>query len=96
MKNVDIFQVVSEIGSFVGTKNSKRQANQCPDVHGAVVSTVMMTEIMDLGMAVVTAGDTVISTGGHNLVEFNLTVGAAFVSVAGLQESATTTATIII
>ena len=78
MKNVDIFQVVSEIGSFIGTKDSKRQTDQCPDVHGAVMSTKMMTEVVDLGMAVVTAGDTVIRAGSHNLVKFNFPVGAAF------------------
>ena len=78
MKNVDIFQVVSEIGSFIGTKDAKRQTDQCPDVNGTVMSTKMMADIVDLGMAVVTAGDTIIRTGCHNLIKFNFPIGAAF------------------
>lgn len=96
MKNVDIFQIVSEIGSFIGTKDSKRQADQCPDMNSTVMSSEMMTDIVDLGMAVVTAGDAIISTRCHNLVKFNFSVGTAFFGEAGLQEPAATTTTIII
>lgn len=79
MKNVDIFQVVSEIGSFIGTKDSKRQTDQCPDVNRTVMSAKMMSDIVHLGMAVVTAGDAIIRAGSHNLIKFNFPIGAAFI-----------------
>jgi hypothetical protein len=60
------------------------------------MSSEMMTNIVDLGMAVMTAGDAIIRTGGHNLVKFNFPVGAPFFGEAGLQEPAATTTTVII
>ena len=78
MKNVYIFQVVSEIRSFIGAKDPKRQTDQRPDVNGTVATTKMMADIVNLGMAVVATCDTIISSGFYNLVEFNFAVGSAF------------------
>ena len=51
---------------------------------------------MDLGMAVMTAGDAVIGTGGDNLVELDLAVGPALIGKSRLQETTATAATVII
>ncbi len=80
MKNVHIFQVVSKVRSFVGTKYSKREADQRPDMHGTVAGAVVMTEIMYLGMAVVATGNAIICAGFYDLVIFNLAVSAPFFS----------------
>ncbi len=40
----------------------------------AVVAAIMVAELMDLGMAVVAAGDAVVSAGGLDLIVFNLTI----------------------
>ena len=65
-------------------------------MHGIVRAAKMMANIVDLGMTVVAASDTVIGTGGQDLVEFNLAVFPAFFGVPRLQESAAATAAVII
>lgn len=65
-------------------------------MHGVESSTKMMADIVHLGMAVVAAGDAVIGTGGHDLVEFDLAVLPTLLGMPGLQEpTATTTAVIV-
>lgn len=81
MKNIYILQVVSEVGSFIWAKNSKRQTDESPDVYCTVARTIMMAEIVYLGMAVMTAGYAIIRTGFHDLVKFNFAIGTAFFSV---------------
>lgn len=96
MKNVYIFQVVSEVSPFVGTEDSKRQADQCPDVNGTIGATKMMTDIVYLCMTVVATCDAIICTGFDNLVEFNFAVGSAFFSEPRLQEPSAATAAIVV
>ena len=67
MKNVNLFQIVFQVFPLVGAENAQGQANQCPEVHNAIAATVMFAQFMDLGMAVVAPGDTVVSTGDLNL-----------------------------
>ena len=80
MKNINILQVVAQIGPLIGSEDTERQADKRPDMNGAEFSTEMMTDIVDLSMAVVAAGNTVVGTGGHDLVEFDLAVRPAFFS----------------
>ncbi len=56
---------------------------------------IVMPNIMDLGVTVMATGNTVIGTGGSNLVKFHLTVSPAFLGISCLQK-ATATATAII
>lgn len=96
MKNVYIFQVVSEICSFIRAKDSKRQADQRPDMNRTVSGTMMVTEVVHLGMAVVTAGNAIVRAGFHDLIVFKLSISPAFVSIARLQESTAAAAAIIV
>ena len=54
----------------------------------AVVAAIMVAEFMDLGVAVMAAGDAVICTGGLDLVVFNFAISQAFFFESGLEESA--------
>ena len=63
--------------------------------HG-VISPVMFTEFVDLGMAIVTAGNAIIRSRGLNLFVFYFSIGKALVFKPGLQETAAPTAAIII
>ncbi len=56
----------------------------------------MMPDIMDLSMAVMATGDTIIGPGGNNLVKFQFAVGPAFFGISCLKKSAATAATIIV
>ena len=96
MKYVNLFQVIAQIGSLVRSKNSERQTDHRPDMHRLIGSMEMVPDIVDLGMAVMATGDTVVSPGCHDLVEFHLAIGSALFRIPGLEESAATTAAIII
>jgi hypothetical protein len=54
----------------------------------AIVAAIMVAEFMDLGMAVVAAGDAVVCAGGLNLLIFDFPVRQAFFFKSGLEESA--------
>ncbi len=56
----------------------------------------MMPDIMNLGMAVMATGNTVIGAGGDNLVKFDLAIGPAFFGIPSLQKATTTAATVIV
>lgn len=80
MKNVYILQVVAQISPLIGSEDSERQTDERPNMNGAERSAEMMTDIVHLGMAVVAAGDTIVGTGGYDLIKFDLAVGPAFFS----------------
>lgn len=61
-----------------------------------VIPPVMLAEFMDLCMAVVTACNAVISTGGLNLFVFYFSEFEAFLLISGLKKSAAAAAAIII
>ncbi len=65
-------------------------------MYGLVFPTKMVSDIVYLGMAVMAAGYTVISTCTYYLVELDFTVGSALFSVTRLEKTTTTTTTIII
>ena len=61
-----------------------------------VVGAVMFTEFVDLSMAVVTSGNAIGRTSRLNLIVFQLTVFQPLLFEARLQESAATSATVIV
>jgi len=65
-------------------------------MHGVIACTMVVPKIMDLGMAVMTARNTIICTGGNDLLVFELAVVPAGVCKPGLQESATAAAAVVI
>ena len=62
----------------------------------AVVAAIMVAKLMDLGMAVVAAGDAVVCTGGLDLIVFNLSISQAFILESGLEETAAAAAAKVI
>jgi hypothetical protein len=63
---------------------------------GIVLAAEMVADVMDLGVAVVAAGDAVVGAGGHDLVELELAVGPPLLGVAGLEEAAAAAATVVV
>lgn len=53
-------------------------------MHSVVCAAIMVADIMNLGVAVVTACYTVIRSGGLDLLEFDLAVFPTFVGETGL------------
>ncbi len=62
----------------------------------AIMRFVMFAELMNLRMAVMAGGNTVIRTGGLDLLVFHLPVSQTFFFEARLKKSATATATVIV
>ncbi len=56
----------------------------------------MMPDIMNLGMAVMATGNTVIGASGDDLIELHLAIGPAFFGIPCLQKATTTAATVIV
>ena len=65
-------------------------------MNDGVIAAVMLTELMNLGMAIMTAGDTVIRTGILNLFVLELAKFQTLFFHARLEETAAPAATIII
>jgi hypothetical protein len=96
VKNVDLFEVNAQILPLIGAENAQRQANQGPQMHHRIATTVMLAELMDLSMAVVAACDAVVGARGFNLLIFKPAVFQALLLESGLQKTATPAATIIV
>jgi hypothetical protein len=65
-------------------------------MHGIVGAAEVMGDIMNLGMAVVAAGNAVVGTGFNDLVKFYLAVGPPRLGKTGLEKAAAAAATEII
>ena len=96
MEDVYFFKFISQVFPFIGSENAQREANQGPQVNHTVIAAIMVAELMDLGVAVMAAGDAVICTGGLDLVVFNFAISQAFFFESGLEESAAAAATIVV
>lgn len=57
-------------------------------MNGMKAAFIMLTQIMNLGMAVMARCNAVGSTGVHNLIEFSLSIGATRIRKPGLQKPA--------
>jgi hypothetical protein len=96
MKHVDFLQVVIQVFSLIGSKDAQGEAYQGPEMNDAVSSAIMLAELMDLGMAVVTCGNAVIGSGGLNLGVLDFPVLEPLLFVPGLQKTAPAAAAEII
>ena len=65
-------------------------------MHDGIIAAVMLTELMNLGMAIMAAGDTVIRTGILYLLVLELAEFQTLIFHAGLQKTAPPAATIIV
>jgi hypothetical protein len=77
MKDQDVLEVITQIFPFVGSENAQRQADQGPQVNNGVVTAIMFTQFVNLGMTIVASCDAVIGAGGLDLIIFQLTVSQA-------------------
>jgi hypothetical protein len=57
-------------------------------MNGMKAALIMLTQIMNLGMAVMTRRDAVSGAGFHDLLEFSLSIGATRIRKPGLQKPA--------
>ena len=65
-------------------------------MHDGIITAVVLTELVNLGMAVVAAGDTVIRAGLFDLFIFQPTELQTLFFHAGLQKTAAAAATVIV
>ncbi len=96
MKDIDLFQVITQVLPLVGTEDPQREANQGPQVHHRVSTPVMFAEFVNLGVTVVTTRNAVVGAGGLDLSIFESAVFKALLLIPGLQETAAAAATKIV
>ncbi len=96
MENQNILQVLAQVNPFVGPQYPHRQADEGPHVNDWIIAAVMLTEFMNLGVAIMTAGDTVIRTGRLYLFVLQLAEFQTLFLHTGLEEAAAPAAAIIV
>jgi len=89
-------QVRPQILTFVLAQYPQRQADQCPQMNGVISAFEMFAQIVNLGMTVVAGCDAVGRFGFSYLIKLSSAVVTPGFGIAGLQESAAATATIIV
>ena len=87
MKDVDFLEIVLQVFPFIGTEHAQGQADQRPQMHHAVIGAIMLAQFMDLGVAIVAGGNTIIRPGGLNLIVLELSVLQALFFESGLQKT---------
>jgi hypothetical protein len=96
MKYPNLFQIVMEVGPFVGTQDSQGEAQKGPDMDNPVMALVMLGQIVNLGVAVVAPGDAIIGFRGLDLLVLQKPVLAPFLVETRLQKTASSAATIVV
>ena len=96
MKNLYILEIISQIFAFVRSEYSQREADERPHMNDGVIAPEVLTQLMDLGVAIVTTGDTIIGTGGFNLFIFNFSELQTFFLETGLEKTTAAAAAIIV
>ena len=96
MENLDVLQIVAQIFAFIGSQDTQRQTDQGPQVHDVITGPVMLAEFVNLGMAVVAAGNAVLGAGGLNLIVFESAEFKALFLEAGLQKTAAAPAAVVV
>jgi len=96
MKNQYVLEVLTQVNPLIGSQYPHRKADKGPHVNHGIIAAVMLAELMNLGMAIMAAGDTVIRTGRLYLVVLELAEFQTLFFHAGLEETAAPAATIII
>jgi len=87
MEDINLFQVVSQVFPLIGAQNPQGEADKRPEVNHTVPGSVMLAQLMNLGMTVVAAGNTVIGAGGLDLIVLQAPILQASFLVSGLKES---------
>ena len=96
MEDQNVFEVVTQVFTFVRSQYSHRKTNQCPHVDHRVIAAVVFAQFMNLGVAVVASGNAVIRAGGLDLVVLEFAVFQAFFLEARLQEPAAAAAAVVV
>jgi hypothetical protein len=96
VKEIDLFEILTQIGPFVGAQNPQREANHCPQVHHRVTAAVMLAEFMNLGVAVVATGNAIVGARLFDLLIFDPAVFKALLFESGLEETAAAAAAKIV
>jgi len=96
MKNRDVFEIVAQISPFVRAQHTHGQAEERPDVDHGIAAAVVLAELMDLGVAVVAAGNAVSRPGFLDLVVLEPAELQALLLEAGLEKSAPAAAAVVV
>jgi len=88
--------IIAQVFTLVRSQYSQRKTDKRPQVDNGVTAAEMLAQFMNLGMAVVTPGDTIVGACCLDLLVFQFPVFQPFFLKARLQESAATTAAIIV
>ena len=88
MEYIDLLEIIPQVFTFIGSQDPEAQADQGPEVHHRVSATVMLAQFVDLGMAVVAGGNTIVCTGGLDLLVFEAAVFQTLLLEAGLEKPA--------
>ena len=63
----NIFKIGSQIFPFIFAEYPQGQTDNGPQMNDAIAAAIVLTELMNLGVTVVTAGDAIVGTGGLDL-----------------------------
>jgi hypothetical protein len=96
MEYIHFFQIIPQVFPFVRPEYSQRKTDERPKVDHRVITAIMLTQFMNLGMAVMTSGNAVIRSRGFNLIIFQLSILQALFFEPGLQKSAAAAAAVVI
>jgi len=96
VKNQNIFKVIAKVFTFVRPQYSQRKTDERPQMDNRIVATIMLAQLVNLGMAVVATGNAIIGACCLDLLIFKFSVFQAFFLHARLQESAAAAATVIV
>jgi hypothetical protein len=96
VKDPDVFEIVAQIGPFIGTQNSERKAHDGPEMKRVISTAVMFFQVVYLGVAVVTGSNAVIGSGSPDLFVFDSAVCPAGFGKPGLQETTATPTAVVV
>jgi len=96
MENQNVLQIVSQVLTLVRPKDTQGEADHCPQVYDGIITVVMITQLMNLGVAIVAAGNAIIGPGGLDLFIFYFPVCQALLLETGLQKTAAAATAIIV
>jgi hypothetical protein len=93
---IHFFKIVTQIFSFIGTQDAKGEAQKSPQMNGLPCMVIDITQIMDLGMTIVTWGNAIVCLGGQDLVCLGLPISPSFFGESGLEKTASAAAAKIV
>lgn len=96
MEYIHFFQVISQVFPFVWPEYSQRKADEGPEMDDRIIAAIVLAQFVNLGMAVMAAGNAVIRAGCFDLLIFQLSIYQALILEPGLQESAAAAAAVVV